>query len=173
MATPRKRKQLRWKPGMVYAVPLNDGSFGIAQAGAEQGEFVNVVYVVIFKDRYENLPETLNELKRENVISLSATWKRDLNCGDWLSLEVKEELFQKSEFPNEKYAQNGYVGASNSDAKLLSKFVDAYHGILPWNVMFDPNYYNEYLLPELSVPETAVILSNEEREKYRRTILSE
>jgi hypothetical protein len=166
-----KRKQSRWKPGTVYAVPLTDGSFGIAQAGETQGEFVNVIYVALFADRYMHLPNEVPPLKRDSAVSLWATWRQALNRGEWLSLGVAPEIFKKSEFPNERYAREGYVGASHSDAGLLAKFLSAFHGLLPWNVMHDPAYYDRFLRPGLPRPSSVRILDESEREKYRREVL--
>jgi hypothetical protein len=36
---------------MVYAVPLADGSFGVAQAGEVQAPFIKVIYVALFAER--------------------------------------------------------------------------------------------------------------------------
>ena len=168
---PAKRKQSRWKPGMVYAVPLADGSFGVAQAGEAQGPFVNVIYVALFAERYTHIPDQAPTMKRDSAVSLTATWRQALNRGEWLSLGVASEIFRKSEFPNERYADKGYVGAKNYDAGLLADFLSAFNGFLPWNVMHDPAYYDELLRPGLPRPKTARILNESDREKYRREVM--
>ena len=166
-----KRKQSRWKPGTVYAVPLRDGSFGIAQAGEAQGALVNVIYVALFSDRYTRIPDEVPALERESAVSLVATWRQALNRGEWLSVGVAQELFKKSEFPNERYASDGYVGAKNYDAGLLAEFLSAFHGLLPWNVMHNPAYYDGLLRPGLSRPPSVKMLTERERETYRREVL--
>ena len=166
-----KRKQPRWKTGMVYAVPLKDGSFGIAQSGDAQGEFINVIYVALFADRYTHIPDEAPPLNRDAAISLTATWRQALNRGEWPSLGVAPEIFKKSEFPNERYARKGYVGAKNYDAGLLADFLSAFHGLLPWNVMHDPSYYDGFLRPGLPRPQSVRILEEREREIYRREVL--
>jgi hypothetical protein len=165
---PVKRKQSRWKPGTVYAVPLTDGSFGVAQAGEVQGEFINVIYVALFADRYTHIPDELPALKRDSAVSLAATWRQALNRGEWPSIGVAREIFKKSEFPNERYVRKGYVGAKNYDAGLLADFLSAFHGLLPWNVMHDPAYYDQLLRPGLARPHSARILNEHERDTYRR-----
>src|SRR5258706_5398224 len=91
---PAKRKQSRWKPGTVYAVPLTDRSFGIAQAGEAQAPFVNVIYVALFADRYTHIPDAVPALERDSAVSLTATWRQALNRGEWLSLGVAPEIFK-------------------------------------------------------------------------------
>jgi len=156
---------------MVYAVPLTDGSFGVAQAGEAQGEFINVIYVALFADRYTRIPDELPALKRDSAVSLVATWRQALNRGEWPALGVAREMFKKSEFPNERYARQGYVGAKTYDAGLLADFLSAFHGLLPWNVMHDPAYYDYLLRPELARPQSARILNERERDNYRREVL--
>lgn len=166
-----KRCQKRYQPGMVYGVPLSDGSFGIAQAYGAQGEFVNVIYVALFSNRYDRIPKEMPQLDPNLAVCLHATWKQALNRGEWKSIGVVPELFKKSDFPNERYVRNGYIGATNSDAGLLSKFLSAYHGLLPWNVMFDPHYYDEMLRSGLTRPTSSLVLNDEERDTYRREVL--
>lgn len=156
---------------MVYAVPLADGSFGVAQAGEAQGPFVNVIYVVLFAERYTHIPDQVPTMNRDSAVSLVATWRQALNRGEWISLGVASEIFRKSEFPNERYANKGYVGAENYDAGLLADFLSAFHGLLPWNVMHDPAYYDKLLRPGLPRPQTARILNESDREKYRREVM--
>ena len=120
---------------MVYAVPLSDGSYGIAQAGDTQGEFVNVIYVAMYCHRFLDLPTSIPDLTRDYVISLSSTWRQALNRGEWLSIGVAPETFNTSEFPNEQLAKQEYVGARICDAGILSDFLSAYHGLIPWNIM--------------------------------------
>jgi hypothetical protein len=45
-------KRSRWKPGSVYALPLADGSFGIAQAVVASPGLAGVINVAVFDYRY-------------------------------------------------------------------------------------------------------------------------
>ncbi len=163
-------KRTRWKEGMVFAVPIEDGRFCLAQAVSDY--MPNVIYVSLFSNVYEEIPEQTPVLKNENIISLVATWKQNLNNGSWAKIGVAPVLVNQSQFPNEKFAQNGYVGAKNYDSGLLEDFLSAYHGITPWNVMFKENYWESLLAPGVEVPSSAEILAPEEREKYRNDMLN-
>jgi|SRR5687767_7809426 len=82
---------------MTCAIPLPDGSFGIAQAG--DAMMTNVVYVVLFSDRFMTLPVEPPPLAQGSAIGLLATWRRALNRGDWISLKQAPEVFKKRDFP--------------------------------------------------------------------------
>lgn len=161
-----QRKQSRYKVGMVYAVPLVDGSFGLAQAG--EAMMANVIYVALFSDRYKQLPENIPELTHSNLVSLTATWKQALNRGVWLSLAVAKEEISRDRFPDEQYKDEGYTGASLYDAGILSEFLSAYHGLLPWNVMYEADYYDQLLLAGVARPATAIVLDDDSRMLYRQ-----
>jgi hypothetical protein len=161
-------KSPRYKPGMVYAVPLSDGTFGIAQAGSAM--WPNVIYIALYADRYEELPNSIPPLSRLRAVSLTATWKKDLNKGTWVPLGITEEEHALAEFPNEAHADQGYVGAKNYDAGILSEFLSAYHGLLPWNVMHDSNYYDQLLAPSAPRSDKITILSEADRVAYRREV---
>jgi hypothetical protein len=154
---------------MMYAVPLTDGSFGIAQAG--EAMWPNVIYVALFVDRYRETPAAPPLLKAASAVSLAATWRQALNRGEWLSLAWAAEVFKKAEFPNERFSKAGYVGAKTYDAGILADFLSAFHGLVPWNVMHDPDYYDRLLRPGVERPKAALVLDEVAREKYRRETL--
>lgn len=161
------KKRVRWAPGAVYAVPLTDGSFGLAQAIDAMME--NVIYVALFADRFGELPVDPPPLRRESIVSLTATWRQHLNRGDWPFLGKASICVPKSAFPNERFARNWYVGAKHADAALLAQFLSAYHGLLPWNVMYVEDYYDKFLAPGVPRPVNAVILDSDARTAYQRT----
>ena len=158
-------KRARWEQGSVYAIPLKDGSFGVCQAIDLM--MPNVVYIAVFSYQFKELPETIPPLSRSDILSLGATWKQELNNGTWASLGKCEPVVVKSDFPNEEFAEDGYVGAVTSDAGIYSNFLAACFGLTPWNTMFDPNYWDEYLNSGSSRPSSVNILSEVARNKYR------
>jgi hypothetical protein len=51
------------------------------------------------------------------------------------------------------------VGVKHSDAGLIADLLDAWHGLAPWNVMFDENYFDSKLAPGVTRPSTALVLT--------------
>jgi hypothetical protein len=151
---------------MIYGVPLEDGSYGFAQA--VDAMMTNVIYVALFAHRVSAEPDNAPDLVGRDAISLSATWRQHLNGGTWKALDVRQISCPKSAFPNERFAATGYVGAKHHDAGMLAEFLAAYHGLMPWNVMVDENYFDKLLAPGVIRPSTAVVLDPERRVAYRR-----
>jgi hypothetical protein len=167
MISRKGHKRVRWSPGAVDAVPLSDGSFGIAQA--IDAMMVNIIYVALFSDRSSELPAVPPSLHRENIVALTATWRQHLNRGDWPYLSQVPLCVPKSAFPNERFAGAGYVGAKHSDAGLLALFLSAYHGLVPWNVMYKEDYYDGFLAPGVPRPASAIILDPAAKAEYQAT----
>ena len=151
---------------MVYAVPLPDGTFGLAQSVDAMA--VNIIYVSLFADRLTALPPSTVCPSAATVVALAATWRQELNRGDWFALGVAPVVIEKSQVPNERFAASGYVGATHDDAGILVDLLAAWHGLIPWNVMADESFYDKLLAPGVRRPPTAVLLNAAEREAYRR-----
>ncbi|NNN99465.1 hypothetical protein FKQ62_08255 [Vibrio sp. B1-2] len=162
-------KRVRWEQGSVYGIPLEDGSFGICQAIDLM--MPNVVYIAVFSYQFKELPETIPTLKRSDILSLGATWKQDLNNGTWASIAKCEPIVRKADFPNEAFAEDDYIGAVTSDSGLYSEFLAACFGLIPWNTMFKPNYWDEYLNSGKSRPSSVKVLSEDARNKYRSEVM--
>src|SRR5262249_8704383 len=67
-----KFKRSRWKPGNVYALPLVDGSFGIAQAIVATPGLPGVLNIAVFDNRFPALSECCKTVARNRVIALLA-----------------------------------------------------------------------------------------------------
>lgn len=168
MKDAKQPRRPQCKPGMIYAVPLADGSYGLAQAG--EPTIPTVIGVALFLERVGALPCELPKLNSSRLISLTSTWRKNLDNGAWFPLGVAELTPALAQHPAQALASAGYVGAKHYDAGLLSEFLSACHGVLPWNVMHDPTYYEKLLLPGSGRPEKAVLLGEEERTAYRREV---
>ena len=69
----RRFEVRRWKPGLVYAVPLKDGSFGFAQAIAPA--MLTVIDIAVYGARATALPTAAPPLDRDGLVALTATWR--------------------------------------------------------------------------------------------------
>lgn len=159
-------KRSKWEPGMIYAVPLADGTFGYVQAIAEA--MVNVIDVVVLSTRSSSLLSPPPKVERAEVISLAATWRQDLNCGNWAALGVSTLAVDPLDMPNQKILRSGtVVGIKHSSGALISSLIEAWHGLVPWNVLAEEDYFDSKLAPGIRRPSTARLLSAPDREAFR------
>ena len=153
---------------MIYAIPLSDGSFGFAQGAAAC--LTNVIDVAVFSRRAMAEPMEAPALEKDELVSLSATWRQSLNRGDWKALAKQELVCAPLEFPNQQLlAQGTTIGIKHCDSGIIQGLLEAWHGLAPWNVMFKEDYFDQMLAPHVSRPATAVILSADARLRFRTT----
>jgi hypothetical protein len=136
----------------------------VAQSSA--ANMPHCIYVSVFARLVSSAPSSALELHQAEIIALVAVVRPTLR--EWLTHVVTAPLVEEAAFPNERFATRGYVGAKIYDAGIVSDFIAAFHGIEPWNVMHDENYFDELLAPGLTRPATAVLLTPEERAAYRK-----
>lgn len=158
-------KRSKWAPGMVYAVPLSDGTYGFAQAISEA--MLNVIDVVILRTHSTSVPPVPPSIYAADVISLWATWRQDLNNGNWAALGVSLPIVEASDMPNQKLIAAGSVGVQHANGGLIQHLLNAWHGLVPWNTMHDENYFDSKLAPGVLRPANAIVLASTERDAYR------
>lgn len=169
---PAPFKRSRWKPGFVYAVPLADGSFGIAQAVAPVGTWA--VDLALFANRINELPDEPPLLDRANVVSIQATWRTILNGGWWAKLGVAPLVVQPDECPNQQILspdERG-VGCTHSSQGLLEDFLSSYHGLIPWNLYPAVDFDNR-LFPGVTRPRAAKVLDAASLYLYKQAATQE
>ncbi len=89
----------------------------------------------------------------ENILSLPALNKDPIEFGVWDYLGNFPAMVERKDFPNEKYKDNGYIGAKCYDAGLIEDFLNAYHGLTYWDDWFNPHYLDEFLIDIRLKPE--------------------
>lgn len=166
MAAPFKRT--RWKPGFVFALPLADGSFGIAQSIAPVESWA--VDLALLSDRFSKVPSDVPALNRASVVSIQATWSRSLNGGWWAKIGSAPLVVEPDECPNQKLLFRGEkgVGCTHSSEGLLQDFLSAYHGLIPWNV-YPAHNFDDRLFPGLARSKAAYLLDDAARLLYQQT----
>jgi hypothetical protein len=166
MVMPRGGKRVRWALGSIFAVPLEDGTYGCGQAIALM--MPNIVYCALTSHRFQELPTRCPAVQRGDVISLLAVWRNSLGSGKWPIVCELSPIVEAADFPNEQFAASGYVGARHYDEGIAAAFLSAYFGLIPWNGDWIREWYlDDLLAPGIERPATAVLLSPKERHAYR------
>ena len=139
----KRRKRVNWEIGDTFLVPLKDKSFGLIQAIDFNME--NIIYVAITNKRVTNIDETIR-LTKDDIISLIAIHKEGLDFGEFLQSNNQDLIARKSEFRNEQFADQAYIGAKHYDYGLAQDFLNAYHKLDFWDDWYDPKYLDNFLV---------------------------
>jgi len=121
----------------------------------------------LFNINAENSFLTETEFKKLVPISILHLSNGDfLNNGFWDVIFNCESILDINSGSDGKF---GTVGAVSYGAcGVMANLAEAFWGLLPWNVMFDEDYYDGKLLKGIERPNTILILNREDRLKYRR-----
>ena len=139
-------KRQKSMAGDLFAVPLSDGTYGLGH--------------IIDRDRYSarcalfakrskvtvSLLKGIDDALRGPLTILDLT-SNELNSGAWPV--IGHHVVDYSAF---KIPTDG-VGVSHTSGAAPG-FLEAYHGLEPWDGMFDPRYHEKQLAPGVLVPTT-------------------
>ena len=161
------RKRVKWIAGLVFAVPLEDRSWGVGQSAELM--WPHWGHCALFSARLQRLDAPVPPLTKHDLVALLTVARHGLAQGYWPVIGTAPALFAKAEFPNERFAPSGYVGAVTYDYGLAEALLSAYHGIIPWNTWKDERYLDTMLAPGVPRPRSAKLLSSAERASYRKS----
>jgi hypothetical protein len=145
-----RRKRIKWNNGDVFAVPLVDGSFGTVQAIDHW--LPHWIYTAVSNRRLETIPADMPALCTENVIALIAVGDDQFDFGGPAAL-----LAKRGDFGNERYASNGYVGATSYSGGIIPALLSAWHGLAPWDAFKDARYLDKLLVSGLTRPANVML----------------
>jgi hypothetical protein len=171
---PNKKRQ-RHKEGDVFLVPLEDGSYGLGQILSYEPAALNTVGCAFYDLRVVNGPslDIPAPLPQDRVISILLTTKDLLNRAVWPVVTHRAVSTSESRRPYEKYRAKQWVGAKISGSGIINDFLNAYHGLRPWNVYLEEDYFDHMLAPGLKRPDTVVVLDPPARAEWRARVQRE
>jgi hypothetical protein len=154
-------KPKEWKNGDVFSIPLCDHSFAFGQV-LDKRYCTCALFDLKSNEPYMALPQFL-KLKPLSILHLS---NGDLlNNGQWKILFNEAIKLDPSAGNGGKAGTIGSI--SHGRCRAMTDLANVYWGLEPWNVMYEEDYYDELLLKNVVRPVTAVVLSQDERTKYR------
>ena len=146
-----RRKRIQWEHGDLFAVPLTDGSFGIVQA-VDHWVPEGGVYVAVTDQRADSLTPVPALDPHARVVALMQVVDNAFDRGWFPRIGPATVLARRKDFPNERFAQSGYVGAKSYTGGILADFLSAWHGLASWTAYKDPEYFDKLLVDGIVRP---------------------
>lgn len=156
--------------GQLYAIPLADGSFTIAQlvnhhplkknTSVDTYAFFNYKFSDINK-----LTSNIDDLNFNNPFSVITSsglpWQYDWEA-------IKKEVIQ---IDKKKLLSNldneGYINGTSTNPKVLLK---AYFGLFPWDGYFKDDYLDEFMLPNAEMRDDVKYLKDYTTEELKELL---
>ncbi|MEH7349357.1 hypothetical protein [Gottfriedia acidiceleris] len=163
----KRPKKQKWSIGDLFLISLSNDSYALGQVvWLSYSEPVCGLFDINFRE----IPEFV-EIENYNYISVLSVTSCSLDNYSWKVIGNKNVLIDKSEV-DRRHIGESEIGSISHTSDVLDDLAEAYFGIQPWNVMYDEDDYDQLLLPSVTRPSAAIILSPIERERYRIEVLN-
>jgi hypothetical protein len=141
-------RRKKWETGNLFAVPLADGSYALAQVVGREKAVLNSVTCAFYRTRVR--AQALSSLQgvpdQSELIAVQFTTKDLLTSGVWEVLGNYAVTLPRDLLPHEDKRSQGWVGATVVGSGIMAHFLNAFFGLEPWNQMKEPNYFDRLLL---------------------------
>jgi hypothetical protein len=166
----RRKKRQQWSAGDIFLIPLSDKTFSFGQVVQYAGEALNSVVCAFFglKAKDEEEGKTLIvELNDSLLVAVLFTTRDLLDSGDWLIVENKHSIDISPYINLRKMESEGFIGVKVIGSGVVSKFLDAYFGLYPWDGFYKPDYLDNLLVSPEKKPKN-IMLKKDHRESKRK-----
>jgi len=161
-AKKNRPKPKKWETGDVFAIPLCDNSFSIGQVIDKRYGCTCALFEIHITEALFNQPG-FRKLRPISILHLGADL---LNNGTWKILFNEQVTLDPNSGSGGRFGAVGSI--SYGGGGTMTDLADVYFGLQPWNVMYDKDYYDMMLLKGVTRPNTASVLTDSERRKYRQ-----
>lgn len=154
-----KKRQL-WQVGDLFCVPTVDGRQALGQIIGREPDVLDSVAVALFDQRFETPVEAEAATLRnpDGIYSVLFTTRDLLDSGGWQVVGKADVVLGNGLYPYEHLRGNGFIGAKIIGSGIVTKFVNAYFGLMPWDDWKDPLYLDQLLISAAKKPLDRLIL---------------
>jgi len=154
----KKRQKGTLESGDVFLIPLDNGQFSI-------GMFHKYIQTPLYSAICSFYPDVVAgeegvvEQMLSNPICIKLVMTNGLETKKWLVVANCESKISIKALPDYKYRKKFLKRKQSIMEKVhgdgtIRKFLKAYHGLIPWNTMHDPEYFDKLLLDIKFRPKT-------------------
>jgi hypothetical protein len=143
-----RKKRVQLSPGAVFAVPLDDNTFGFGQILVYEPQALDAVVCALFDHHSVMATDVPPAGKLESIVIAVRFITSDLlRSGVWELAGAAPPLDATKYIPdiNQRRA-SGFVGTTVYGSRIASRFLCAYFRITPWNIYKDPEYFDKWMV---------------------------
>jgi hypothetical protein len=142
------RKKQDWKVGDLFLIPLADDKQGcLAQLVGREPSALNSATVVLFDRLIEVGAKKADvPLDRAEIFSQLFVTRDLLDNGRWRIVGSAPPVIDERDRPYEHLRAKGFIGAKIRGSGLVESFVSAFYGLVAWDGLADPGYFDAYLV---------------------------
>ena len=142
---------------------MGDGSFGVGQVVLIERKATGdgLPYVALFSTRlsevkdFEKIKSNL-ENSDNQLLSVLMTPGTQLTDGLWPIVGAGVPRNIEKYISIQLLRENNYIGEKSYTAGILVNFLEAYHGLKPWDMYFEPDFFDKLLISPDKKPNNLV-----------------
>jgi hypothetical protein len=151
------RKRQVWSIGDVFAIPLEDGTFGVGQIIGYEPQALNSAAIALFDLKLSKIGDDPPDVDAAGIFAMLFSTRELLDSGVWRVLGQKPVPVPDRDHPYERLRSKGFIGAAIEGAGIVRRFVNAYFGLAPWNPYKDPEYFDKLLIEPAKRPTVRLV----------------
>lgn len=153
------RERQHWRIGDWFKVPLSDGRAVIGRVVAQEREVLNSVTCAFYSVTIDSgdEPGGIASCDDDRLVACLFTTRDLIGSGTWKVIGHTDQRFGECFLPFEEKRKQGWVGAKVIGSAIVENFLNAFFGLLPWNSMADPNYFDRLLLHPSKKPHSIIL----------------
>ena len=157
------KKRQRWEVGDLFCVPTMDAKQALGQVIGQEPDVLNSVAVALFDQQYVAVADVPigSPPAPDRVYSVLFTTPDLLDSGAWTVVGKAHVQLGRGVYPYEHLRGNGFVGAKVIGSGIVTKFVNAFYGLTPWDDWYDPSYLDQLLISPEKRPSNRLILKGQ------------
>lgn len=159
----KRPKKQKWKEGDIFHFLLEDNTYAFGQVVWKSSKHA----VCGLFDFHKSDVPTVEEIISNSFISVLSLIPSPLDNHRWKIIGNRDVKLQKKDVRQE-FRGSSSIGSRDFSSGIFEKLANAFFGVTPWNVFAKEDFFDELLLPTVSRPENAKVLSTYDRKLYQK-----
>jgi len=144
-----KKKKQTFEVGDYFTIPLTGGKYAIGQIVGVEPDALNSVICALFSQQRNFVPTSNNQdLADSDLVSVLFVTPDLLKSGDWCVVSHGQPFNVAPYIDVDALRDVGFVGVRVIGSWIVTKLLEAYFGLYPWNGFADPDYFDKLLVSE-------------------------
>lgn len=160
----KRPKPQKWQVGDIFSIRLSDNTFVFGQI-LPKGDYSNICALFLLRkndqDYSTDFARFIDELKQTKILTVLGVSMNFFNNGTYKIIGHTIPLVDQSM----RLHKNTSYGSG-----VLKDLAEVYFGLKPWNILYRENYYDGLLMDGLVRPNNTIVLTPDERLKYRKQL---
>jgi len=142
----------------IFLIPLMDGDFAVGQVvnAKDKPEGTVLCILTLLKSAPDWPPSPMHY---SEAIALVLTQTASLTDGTWQTVGFEAVPALERVFDLEKAVASNFENLTVHDPAILEAFVNACHGLYPWDGFPDSQFFTKLLIQPDRIPSTAKMKS--------------